>query len=303
MKKLIIGICVVALIALFAGRAWYLYTQKQTEKIDRVVKMGLILPMSGGSFDFIGPWSFDSAKIAEEVLNASGLYDFKIKIVLQDGKLAPKASIDAFNKLVAENVKAVLVMGDTPTHAVAQFTKDAKMPTFSISGMENLQDLSPYFFQMSIKNAYFMPKLAEYATKVKKIRKVAILHIKIPVALKTVEAFIQSVTQNGASVTAVESFSETATEARTQILKLLDTKPDALFIFGWNTAYVNAINYAREMGFAGPILTDLNVGSLLKMIKKKDNIFYATTTFFDSTDKYGYVQKFKAYRGFRGELK
>ena len=28
--------------------------------------------------------------------------------------------------------------------------------------------------------------------------------------------------------------------------------------------------------------------------KKKDNIFYATTTFFDSTDKYGYVQKFKA---------
>ena len=291
MKKIIIGLCVIVVVAVFGGRALYLHEQSVREK--DVVKIGALLPMSGGSVDFIGPWSFDSLKIAEEAINSSGLYDFKIKVVLQDGKSTPKATVDAFNKLVAEKVNAVLILGDTPTYSIAQFTKDAKMPTLAEAGMENLYDLSNYFFRLTIRNTDMMPDLAKYATQDMGIKNIAVLHVKVPLAVDTTKEFIRVATENGAKITATESFSENATEARVQVLKLLDTKPDALFIFGWNTAYVDAINYTRQMGFKGPIFTDMNIGTAIQAVKEKQNIFYVSPTFIDKMDKYGYVKKFK----------
>ena len=43
MKKVIIGVVIVALIALFGGRAWYLHKQAKDEK--DVVKIGAVLPI------------------------------------------------------------------------------------------------------------------------------------------------------------------------------------------------------------------------------------------------------------------
>ena len=85
MKKVIIGVVIVALIALFGGRAMYLHRQNAAEK--DIIKIGALLPMSGGSVDFVGPWSYDSAKIAEEAINSSGAYNFKIKIISNSFKV------------------------------------------------------------------------------------------------------------------------------------------------------------------------------------------------------------------------
>ena len=291
MKKVIIGLCVIVVVAVFGGRALYLHKQSVREK--DVVKIGALLPMSGGSFDFIGPYSLDAMKIAEQIINDNNLYDFKIKIIPQDGKLNPTATINAFQKLRAEKINALIVLADTPTMAVSQFVQNSKMPTMALAGLDNIYDISDYLFPLTIKNKTMMPKLVKYAKEDLNIEKVAVFHIKVPMALQTKDAFIEYAEKNGITVTKVESFGENALEARSQVLKLLDTKPDALFIFGWNTAYVDAINYARQMGFTGPILTDMNIETALAAVKDKQNIFYVTTGYSKQMDEYGYIEKFK----------
>ena len=100
--------------------------------------------MSGGSFDFIGPYSLDAMKIAEKAINDNNLYDFKVKIIPQDGKLNPTATVNAFQKLHAEGIKALVVLADTPTMAISQFVQDSKMPTMAVAGIENIYDISDY---------------------------------------------------------------------------------------------------------------------------------------------------------------
>ena len=45
MKKLIWTLVILIVVAVFGGRAWYLYQYRETS--DNVVKIGAVLPMSG----------------------------------------------------------------------------------------------------------------------------------------------------------------------------------------------------------------------------------------------------------------
>ena len=49
MKKLILGLVILVVVAIFGGRAWYLHKQQQVEKTDtRIIKIGAILPLTSG---------------------------------------------------------------------------------------------------------------------------------------------------------------------------------------------------------------------------------------------------------------
>ena len=67
MKKLIWGLVIVAVVAVFGGRAWWLYQHRETN--ENVVKIGVILPLSGdASRD--GQEALLAAKMAQEEINA-----------------------------------------------------------------------------------------------------------------------------------------------------------------------------------------------------------------------------------------
>ena len=45
MRKLIWGLVIVAVVAVFGGRAWYLH--KQAEQNKDAIKIGVVVPLSG----------------------------------------------------------------------------------------------------------------------------------------------------------------------------------------------------------------------------------------------------------------
>ncbi len=290
MKKLIWGLAIVVVVAVFGGRAWYLHKQATAEK--NVVKIGLLTSLTGNLANE-GHGTLDAAKIAEKVINSSGKYDFEIKVLTQDSKFLSKDSVEGYNKLAADGVSAIVVFGDTPTTAVTQFVNTYKIPTFAIAGRKDLLDLSPYFVRMFIPNDIMTGYYGKYVAEKMGLKKIAVLQIKTVLGQDAANAFINNAKEVGATITAHETFKESATETRAQVLKLLDSKPDAIFVIGWGAGYVNAFNYAREMGFKGPILTDFNITSNIEPLKTKDNIFYVDTSFFEETDEYHYAQKYK----------
>ncbi len=95
-----IGIIVVIVVLIFGGI--FLSGRQKTEKI---IKVGAILPLTGGLAD-LGTASKQGLQVAIEELNAKS--DIKFELVLEDGKADPQTSLDAAKNLV--NIQGVSII-------------------------------------------------------------------------------------------------------------------------------------------------------------------------------------------------
>ena len=82
MKKIIITLCIVAIVVAFGGRAWWLYQHRDTD--ENIVRIGHVAPLSG----FVAEQSkevLNGMILAQEEVNASDQYHGrKIKFLLED---------------------------------------------------------------------------------------------------------------------------------------------------------------------------------------------------------------------------
>ena len=81
MKKVIITLCVVAVVAIFGGRAWWLYQHRETD--TNAVKVGLI-SVTSGLYAKMGHDFNNGVILAIEELNVTS--DKKMKHLIEDGK-------------------------------------------------------------------------------------------------------------------------------------------------------------------------------------------------------------------------
>ena len=65
-KKLIWTLVILVVVGVFGGRAWYLYTQKQTENTnEKIIKIGAILPLTS-IIAHEGQTTLESLKIVQK---------------------------------------------------------------------------------------------------------------------------------------------------------------------------------------------------------------------------------------------
>ena len=162
MKKLIWALVILVVIGAFGGRAWWLYTQNQgeTTNTEKVIKIGAILPLTS-TMSKTGYEILESLKIAESNINSNPKYNFKVKLLVEDGKFEPKTTVSAFQKLVSRDINALIVFADIPAKAIVQFIQDTKMPTLIIGGMTDYYTLSPYMFKVPLSNETFSKELVK----------------------------------------------------------------------------------------------------------------------------------------------
>ena len=295
-KKLIISICIVALIALFGGRAWYLYTQKQAENQSDVptIKIGALLPLTSNVAKTANE-ALESLKIAERHINNNPTYPFKVKLIVEDGKHQAKASLAAFHKLMSQKVDVLIVFSDIPARAIAQFIEDNKMQTLVIgTGKYN-----SYMFNVPVSNATLAYTYGKYVVDKMNLKRIAVIQTDDLVAKETVNDFVRGVQEKGGEITSIEKFKNGALETKTQVLKTLDKNPDAVFVYAFgNDAFPSTINYLREMKYDKPILSLFVITEIIPYLKDKNNLYFLDLALQDGNDPKSYSaafrQKFKA---------
>ena len=176
MRKLIWTLVILVVVGVFGGRAWYLQKQSNTEK--DVVKIGLILPLSGdASRD--GQEALLAAKMAQDEINQTSTN--KVILKSEDSKYASKTAISAFNKLYGEGVDSVIVFGDVPSMATIPLLKDEPVPMISMAGDEPIPSMSQWVFQAFVPVGQLAKTAADYFMTDNKLKKVALLYVKCPV--------------------------------------------------------------------------------------------------------------------------
>lgn len=290
MKKVWIGLLIVVLIALFGGRAWYSYTQRETEKPnEKVIKIGAILPLSSNMAK-TGKEILESLKIAENNINNDPQYSFKVKIIVEDGKHQARASLDAFHKLIAQKIDTMIVFSDEATAPLVRFINDNKMQTLVIGG----RPFGPYTFTVPVSNETLLYAYGKYVANKMHLKRIGIIYLDSVSGKQTTDAFIKGATEKGSEITSIEKYKDGAMETKTQVLKALDKDPDALFVFGWgDNSFPATINYIRELGYKKPILSHFVIPSALPYLKDKSNIHFVDLTLQPAHDTYGYAAAYR----------
>lgn len=288
MKKLIWGLVIVAVVAVFGGRAWYLHKQSVAEK--DVVKIGAILPMSG---NFSDDGDMTQKVITEAFNEFNQSSDFKLKLFVEDGKFTAKDSISAFRKLQSQGIDLVFIFGDVPSIAISPIAVEQNLPIYA-NALKTL-DLGVNFFP---DTAYLIDYSSDFVINDLKARSAAILNLKGIETEFMAKHFEEKLAEKNIPVVGKEAFTINATDARSFVAKILQNNPEVVAVFGWGSFYPTLLNTLREQGFKGPIVTDWNISSYFDNIAKTEYPTYWTDTRFDLNSKdpeiAKFVQAFKA---------
>jgi branched-chain amino acid transport system substrate-binding protein len=212
-----------------------------TENV-KSVKIGVMLPLTGGAASYgVG------VQKGLELANKDGTFT----LVYEDSKCDPKEAVTSVNKLISvDGVQAIigeLCSGATLASVpVAEENKVVMISSASTS--PDLSGKSSYFFR-TIPSDAFQGKFAAELVKNAGHQKLAIVYSNEDYGLGLKGVLEASFEELGGEVVAAESFETDSVDLSTQITKIKEAKPDAIFYMSnAPPGTIAALEQTKELG-------------------------------------------------------
>ena len=222
------------------------------------IRIGVTQPLTG-AFAASGNYVAQGAKIAEEVINASGgVLGRKIQLVIEDNKSNPTEAVATAEKLISKD-KVPVLMGawsSTLTLAVMPKLMEYEVPMLvetSSSGKITTSG-NPFIFRISptseMEARAFTPMVKTFG-----IKKADFLATNNDFGLGASQEFSQMVKAQGVQVGVMETMDPKATDFSAQLAKIKASGGDTLFV---TTAVEQAtliLRQAKEQQVKARIIT------------------------------------------------
>jgi len=221
---------------------------------EKVIKVGAILRLSTGASD--GLPAKRGIEIAVDEINAAGGINGKpLKVIYEDSKDSPQASVTAFEKLISmDKVKVVIgPMMSGNTLAVAPIAERNHVVVITPNGTSpKISNAGKYIYRGCTRIDKQAEALTKYAKDKMGVKTVAILYSNEPYGKGCNKLFSKYFNDLGISVVADESFMRGDRDFSAQLTKIKQKKFDLLFIPGYLQETAPAIAQARKMGIDAP---------------------------------------------------
>jgi branched-chain amino acid transport system substrate-binding protein len=251
MKKLVVAVALgLAVVAAF-------FALQKSDTSESMIRIGAILPLSGEGAGY-GEAAKKGMELAVEQINASGgVGGTSIQIIYEDTQGDPKTGVAAFQKLVTVD-KVQAVVGDllsSVTLSVAPIANSRKVVLLSPSSSSpKITTAGDYIFRNCPSDVYEGTIMAKFAVEKRGLRDIAILRINNEYGLGIASVFKDVVTASGGKIVGEEVYDENSTDFRTQITKIAQTRPSAVYLLGYKQmGYV--LRQARELGLSTQFLS------------------------------------------------
>jgi len=231
-------------------------TQVVDEKEEGVIKIGAILPLTGDSA-FYGESIKKAIDLAVEEINESGgIKDQKLKVIFEDSKASPKDGVAAFNKLVSFD-KVSAVIGDavsSVTLAIAPIANEKKVVVLSpLSSSPEITKAGDFVFR-NVPSDFLGGKIAaHFAVKNQAWKSLAILFVNNDFGAGLARVFSKEVSVLGGNILTKEAYSTDSKDFRTQLIKIKNSNPEAIFLVSYREASTVLIQ-AKELGLTSKFL-------------------------------------------------
>ncbi len=256
--KSILGI-VAALIALvFVG--YLIFDKNETpattpnkpqspEATTETIKIGFIGPLTG-ELAYIGNNIKSAVEIAIEEINNNNTFNRQFEVIYEDGVCNGKDATKSANKLLSVD-KVDGIIGGTcsgETLGIAPLVEQAKIPAVSpASTSPDVSDAGDYVFRVvpsdSFQGEYAANTIKETFGK----QNVAVISCLNDWCQGVRKAFINKFETMG-NIVADEVFNVGDTDLRSQLTKIKQSNPDAIYFIGQTTSSVSGIRQLSELG-------------------------------------------------------
>jgi branched-chain amino acid transport system substrate-binding protein len=278
MKKIWITVGIVLIAALAI-----ILIVTQTRKESEVIKIGVILPLTGNGANY-GEKTKIGLDIALYEIN-SKIKDKKILLVYEDSYGTPQNAVNALNKLINID-KVQIVIGpifSDEVLACAPIANSKKVILFiTAAASDNIKAAGEYVFRNRLSASSLSYVLANYVLKKLSLKNIVVLFENSANAIDYKNGFVNTIKAANINVLLEESFDKGSTDFRTQIQKAKDSKPEAVFITGHAEEIGYFIRQSKEMGLKVQFISTAGAegSELLKIAENAaEGLIYATDAF------------------------
>lgn len=245
------------------------------------IKIGITSLLSG-DFSIVGENVVRSAQITIEQINANGGIDGRqVELVVEDAGCDSKTGLSAVSKLInVDNVKYIIgAMCSNGTISAAPIANEGEVIIMTpVTGGTGVDNAGEYIFRTANSDLLAGRDLANAVDKLG-FEKVATIAEVTEYTLDIQGSFEARANELGKDLVFSETFQPEVVDFRTQISKLKELKPEAVFVAsqtGIGAAYF--IKQARELGLEAEIFTDFTFvtnNNAKDVIGTFDDIYFA----------------------------
>jgi len=245
--KIVAGLIIFALFItglVFGSKQLLSKTQMEAPKY----KVGIILPLSG-----------DLASLGESTKNGvllalkNSKLNEKIEVVFEDDHFDPTATVASFNKLTSiDGVNALICFASGPCSAIAPLAENNKTPLIAIASNPKIQENKNFVVRLEIAPSEEAKTLLAYL-KTKQYNRIA--------SIITMQDGVQAgyaELKKDQFYTDKEAYSENVApdlkDFRANLTKILEQKPDLIFVGLLLGQAGDFGRQAKEMGYTGDFI-------------------------------------------------
>lgn len=298
MKKNQIIIAVV-LIAVFVGGIFYFKDKEQT-KDDDVIRVGAIVFLTGESASLATPLQ-NGLLLAVKYINSNGGVDGKkVELIIEDSKSSAKGTVDAYKKLMSQNVSAIITTGDIEFRAINSSIEQNPIPIIATASTGGIENRSKWVFRYCYSEESQDRDLSEFLINDMKLRRLAVAYpnnLYGADILKYTKYFFEKL---GGEVVAHQSFETSGSfNSRATALHLINSNPEVIYVRGIGSNFESIIRQLRENGYKGQITGDVTIGlpsTIENLNEIVEKVYYVASELdVNSTDELiqNYVQRYR----------
>ncbi len=208
---------VILLVTYFWNRSHYVQGE------GKELSIGAVFDLTG-SLSYMGQWSLEGAKLAEQEVNeAGGIGGRPIRLLIEDAETNPQKAATILRRFISVN-KVPLVIGfngSSEVMASAPIANKERVVLFSTGAASpHITAAGDYVFRNRLSGALEAGKMAEIAFGMLELRTGMILYIKTDYGEGYAQAFRNRFIELGGNVVAVETFQQGQTDFRAQLSKV-----------------------------------------------------------------------------------
>lgn len=228
------------------------------EKVGTPIPIGIGVAQTSDVALF-GQEQIIGAKIAEKLLNVTGVNGTPVRLVYQDTGGDEAGAISAFQNLINQE-KVVGIVG--PTLSQQAFSADPianrlRVPVIAPSNTaKGIPQIGEFIGRVSAPVARVAPSAVGQALKQDPgIRRVAVLYARNDAySSSESETFQEAVKGHRLQLAAVQKFLTTDTDFTTQTKTVMDARVDLVIISGLAADGGNLVRQLRRMGYKGTVV-------------------------------------------------
>jgi branched-chain amino acid transport system substrate-binding protein len=217
-------------------------------------RFGAVVPLTG-PISALGDLIKRGLELGIEDANAKS-QGRHIEAIFEDSKSNPSQGLTAFRKLIdVDKVDVVLVVASSICNAVAPVAEEAKVLMVGMTtSMPGLPDGRKYVIRLFPNADMLAGTIADYAKS--KFSRAAVIYAEDEYGKNTFTTFRSKFQGEKRSIVFAEAFKPTDTEFRSTVVKMMEAKPDVIYLPGYGPGYIALINQIRERDANIPIMGD-----------------------------------------------